>query len=108
MYGTCGQIVDASLVQPPVQRYKREEADTVKEGTMPLGWKPHKRAHKDVDARWTKKHGKRYFGYKLLLKLAVMHAAVADTTVFFKSLGSNTSRDVFADRGYPKRKGKRR
>lgn len=26
----CGQIVDASLVQAPVQRNKREEADTVK------------------------------------------------------------------------------
>ncbi len=25
-------------------------AETVKEGTMPLGWKPHKRARKDVDA----------------------------------------------------------
>jgi transposase len=61
----CGQIVDASLVQAPVQRNKREEADTVKEGPMPLGWKPHKRAQKDVDARWTKKHGKSYFGYKL-------------------------------------------
>nr|WP_233411084.1 transposase [Rugamonas sp. CCM 8940] len=47
----CGQIVDASLVQAPVQRNKREEADIVKEGTMPLGWKPHKRAQKDVDAR---------------------------------------------------------
>jgi len=33
----CGQIVDASLVQAPVQRNKREEADTVKDGTMPLG-----------------------------------------------------------------------
>ena len=108
----CGQIIDASLVQAPVQRNKREEADTVKEGTMPLGWKPHKRAQKDVDARWTKKHGKSYFGYKLhasvdkryklLRKMAVTHAAVADTTVFESLLDrTNTSRDVFADRGYP-------
>lgn len=108
----CGQIVDASLVQAPVQRNKSEEADAVKEGTMPLGWKPHKRAQKDVDARWTKKHGKSYFGYKLhasvdkryklLCKMAVTHAAVADITVFESLLDrSNTSRDVFADRGYP-------
>lgn len=98
----CGQIVDASLVQAPVQRNKREEADTVKEGTMPLGWKPHKRAQKDVDARWTKKHGKNYFGYKLMRKMAVTHAAVADTTVFESLLDqTNTSRDVYADRGYP-------
>jgi IS5 family transposase len=108
----CGQIVDASLVQAPVQRNKRDEADTVKEGTMPLAWKLHKRAQKDVDARWTKKHGKKQFGYKLhasidkrcklVRKLAVTHAAVADTTVCEVLLDpTNTSRDVYADRGYP-------
>src|SRR5471030_3280864 len=108
----CGQIVDASLVQAPVQRNKREEADTVKAGAMPMAWKPHKRAQKDVDARWTKKHGKSYFGYKLhasvdkryklMRKIAVTHAAVADTTVFEPLLDrANTSRDVYADRGYP-------
>jgi IS5 family transposase len=53
----CGQIVDASLVQAPFQRNKRDEAETVKDGTMPLARKPHKRAQNDVDARWTKKHG---------------------------------------------------
>lgn len=108
----CGQTVDASLVQAPVQSNKREEAETVKEGTMPLGWKPHKRAQKDVDAKWTKKHGKNHFGYKLhasvdrrcklIRKIAITHAAVADTTVFEELLDvSNTSRDIYADRGYP-------
>ena len=108
----CGQIVDASLVQAPVQRNKREEAKTVKEGTMPLGWKPHKRAQKGVDAKWTKKHGKNHFGYKLhasvdkrcklVRKIAITHAAVADTAVFEELLDlSNTGRDVHADRGYP-------
>jgi IS5 family transposase len=108
----CGQIVDASLVQAPVQRNKREEAETVKEGTMPLAWKPHKRAQKDVDARWTKKHGKNHFGYKLhasvdkrcklIRKMAVTHAAVSDSTGFETLLDpNNTSRDVYADRGYP-------
>jgi len=108
----CGQIIDASLVQTPVQCNKREEADTVKEGTMPLAWKPHKRAQKNVDARWTKKHGKNHFAYKLhasvdkrckvIRKMAVTNAAVADTSVFEELLDpSNTSRDVYADRGYP-------
>ena len=108
----CGQIVDASLVQAPIQRNKREEAETVKEGTMPLNWKPHKRAQKDVDAKWTRKHGKNHFGYKLhasvdkrcklIRKIAVTHAAVADTNVFEELLDpGNTSRDVYADRGYP-------
>jgi IS5 family transposase len=108
----CGQIVDVSLVHAPVQRNKREEAETVKEGAMPVGRKPHKRAQKDVDARWTKKHGKSYFEYKLhasvdkryklMRKISVTHAAVADTTVFESLLDpGNTSRDVYADRGYP-------
>jgi IS5 family transposase len=108
----CGQIVDASLVQAPTQRNKRDEAETVKQGIMPLDWKPHKRAQKDVDAKWTKKHGKNHFGYKLhasvdkrcklIRKIAVTHAAVADTTVFESLLdATNTSRDVYADRGYP-------
>ena len=102
----CGQIVDASLVQAPIQRDKREEAET-----MPLGWKPHKRAQKDVDAKWIRKHGKNHFGYKLhasvdkrcklIRKIAIMHATVADTTVFEELLDlSNTSQDVYTDRGY--------
>src|SRR5471030_2867573 len=59
-----------------------------------------------------KKHGKSYFGYKLhasvdkryklMRKIAVTHAAVADTTVFESLLDrANTSRAVYADRGYP-------
>jgi IS5 family transposase len=39
---------------------------------------------------------------KLIRKIAVTHAAVADTTGFESLLdASNTSRDVYADRGYP-------
>jgi IS5 family transposase len=69
-------------------------------------------AQKDVDARWTKKHGKSHFGYKLhasvdkryklIRKMAVTNAAVADTTVFEALLDpGNTSNTVYADRGYP-------
>lgn len=47
----CGQIIDASLVQAPVQRNKREQAETVKESRMPITGKAHKRAQKDVDAK---------------------------------------------------------
>ena len=108
----CGQIIDASLVKAPIQRNKREEAELVKDGTMPLTWKAHKRAQKDVDAKWTKKHGKSHFGYKLhasvdkryklIRKIAITRAAVADTSVFEELLDpGNTSRAVYADRGYP-------
>jgi IS5 family transposase len=60
-----GQIIDASLVQAPVQRNKREEAHTVKEGIMPIAWNAHKRAQKDVDAKWTVKHSKSFIDYEL-------------------------------------------
>ncbi|MBJ7309584.1 hypothetical protein ACFOLJ_18975 [Rugamonas sp. CCM 8940] len=33
----CGQIVDASLVQAPVQRNKREEVETVKNAVLLCG-----------------------------------------------------------------------
>ena len=32
-------------------------------------WKPAKRRQKDIDATWTKKHGKRFFGYKLSINV---------------------------------------
>lgn len=60
-------------MQAPVQRNKREEADTVKEGTMPIGCKAHKRAQKVVDAKWTKKHGKSHFDYKLHASIDKRH-----------------------------------
>jgi len=61
-----GQIIDASFVSVPVQRNTREENTVIKEGAVPLEWgkTPNKLAHKDVDARWTKKGGQRYYGYK--------------------------------------------
>lgn len=108
----CGQIIDASLVQAPVQRNKREEAAIVKQSAMPIEWKAPKRAQKDVDAKWTRKHNKNHFGYKLhasvdkryklIRKVIVTDAAVADTCVFEDLLDpNNTSRDVYADSGYP-------
>lgn len=38
----------AAPVQAPVQRNKREEAETAKENTMPLDWKPHNVADRCV------------------------------------------------------------
>ena len=67
---------------------------------------------KDVDAKWTKKRGKSHFGYKLhasidkrhklVRKVIITNAAVSDSAVFEDLLDpNNTSRDVYADRGYP-------
>jgi transposase, IS5 family len=61
-----GQIVDATLIPVPKQRNKRSEHEQIRQGEVPEDWqqKPHKLAQKEVEARWTKKNGVSYFGYK--------------------------------------------
>ena len=61
-----GQMVDATIVPVPKQRNSREENEAVKIGKTPEEWEkdPAKNRQKDKDARWTKKHGKSFFGYK--------------------------------------------
>src|SRR5215218_6340701 len=106
-----GQIVDASIVSAPVQRNSRAENTAIKDGHPPVAWKPNKRAQKDVDARWTKKHGKSYFGYKnhvnidrkhkLMRRYTVTDAAVHDSQKLDDLLDlHNTASDVWADTAY--------
>lgn len=61
-----GQIVDATLVPVPKQRNRQKENEEIREGKRPEGWEenPHRLAQKDLDARWTKKNGQNYYGYK--------------------------------------------
>ena len=59
-----GQLVDASIVQAPRQHNSREDNARVKGGEIPEDWSRTKRRHKDVDARWTRKRGVSYCGYK--------------------------------------------
>ncbi len=59
-----GQIVDAAIVPIPKQRNTREENRQIKAGDNPETWGDNKRRQKDVEARWTMKHGKTHYGYK--------------------------------------------
>ncbi len=61
-----GQIIDASFTIAPRQRNNREENQQIKNGQGKDLWndKPHKKSHKDIDARWTKKNNETYYGYK--------------------------------------------
>jgi hypothetical protein len=59
-----GQIIDASIMRVPIQRNSREENARIKAGEVPEDWSEAKREQKDVEARWTEKHGKQYYGYK--------------------------------------------
>ena len=108
-----GQIVDATIVPVPKQRNTREENEAVKAGQTPEDWeqKPAKNRQKDKDARWTKKHGKSFFGYKnhvnadarhkLIRGYDVTEASVHDSQKLDGLLNTtNTSRNVYADSAY--------
>jgi IS5 family transposase len=108
-----GQMVDATIVPVPKQRNCRDENEAVKAGQTPAEWKkkPAKLSQKDRDARWTKKHGKSFFGYKnhvnadakhkLIRRYEVTDAAVHDSQPLDALLDKgNTSVDVFADSAY--------
>jgi IS5 family transposase len=106
-----GQMIDASIVQAPKQSLSKDEKALVGEGAMPITWTPAKRRQKDTDARWTKKHGKSYFGYKvsvnadkcykLVRKIKVSTASENDTLHFEDVLDpNNTNRNILADKGY--------
>ena len=106
-----GQIIDASIISAPKQRNSREENKRIKQGEIPQDWGLAKRRQKDTDARWAKKMGKNYYGYKnhinidvknkLIRDYAVTDAATHDSQIFDDLLDdSNTNRDVFADSAY--------
>lgn len=109
-----GQIIDASLVNAPIQRNTRQENAAIKQGEVPEDWSATKRAQKDVDARWTRKHGKNYYGYKLhantdrrwgfIRQHAVTTASVHDSQRFETLLDpGNTSATLRADSAYADR-----
>ena len=108
-----GQIVDATIVSAPKQRNTREENNTVKNGDTPEDWekKPAKNRQKDKDARWTKKHGKSFYGYKnhvdvdkahkLIRKWDATDASPHDSHKLDDVLDpTNTSKEVWADSAY--------
>lgn len=108
-----GQILDASIVPVPKNRNTREENKAIKSGEVPEGWadKPAKRSQKDVDARWTRKHGKSHYGYKnhvnmgrrykLVRRYHVSDAALHDSqAVDHLLMRGNTGSGVWADAAY--------
>jgi len=108
-----GQIIDATIVSAPKQRNSRDENDQVKAGQTPEDWetKPAKNRQKDKDARWTKKHGRSYYGYKnhvgvdtvhkIIRKWAATDASPHDSQMLDDILDeANTAKEVWADSAY--------
>ena len=108
-----GQLIDASFTVAPRQRNTREENKKIKNGEGSELWndKPHKKRHKDIDARWTKKNNETFFGYKNHAKVdtkrkfintfAVTDASVHDSQALDDLLnGNDEGQDLYADSAY--------
>lgn len=108
-----GSIVDASFVEVPRQRNTRDENEDIRSGEIPEGWEenPEKLRQKDVDARWTKKHGRSYFGYKnhakvdrkskLITNYTTSNASVHDSQKLGDLIDSGDAHhDLFGDSAY--------
>ena len=100
MFARKGRMADATFVEVARQRNSREDNATIKAGEVPEGWKeqPHKARQKDVDARWTKKNGERYYGYKNHVKVDSRSKLIEDFTVTDASVhDSNALAELIAE-----------
>jgi len=106
-----GKIIDASIVDAPIQRNSREENTQIKNGDGPEDRSEAKSRQKDVDATWTMKHGKSLFGYKNHVKVdagsklidhyVVTTASVHDGTMVWDLLtDEDKGQELDADKAY--------
>lgn len=108
-----GQLIDASFTIAPRQRNTREENKKIKAGEGDELWKdnPHKKRHKDIDARWTKKNGEKFYGYKDHTKVDTKSKFIKDYEVTDASVHdsqplddlldeSDSGQDLHADSAY--------
>ena len=115
-----GKLIDASFTVAPRQRNTREENEKIKKGEGRELWndKPNKKKHKDIDARWTKKNGDKYYGYKNHAKVdskskfintyVVTDASVHDSQTLDDLLDtSDTGQPLYADSAYTGEKQKK-
>lgn len=109
-----GQILDAAIVEAPRPRNSREENEQIKRGKVPADWSEPQRRQKDTQARWARKAGKTYFGYKnhvnadvqhkVIRRFAVSDAALNDRHLLEPLLdGDNRSKALWADANYRSR-----
>jgi IS5 family transposase len=113
IFANEGRMIDASFVEVPRQRNTREENKEIKSGQTPQAWKekPNKLAQKDVDARWVKKNGMNFYGYKnhvkadtktkLIIDYVVTDASVHDSQTLDNLLNKkDKGQELYADSAY--------
>lgn len=107
-----GQIIDASLLDAPKQRNRRGENAQIKASETPKRFEdnPNVGRQNDIDARWVKKNGESYYGYKNPISVDVEHklireydvssAEVHDSQRLFDVLSAYADDGVWADSAY--------
>ncbi len=115
----AGQMIDATFIEVPRQRNRREENAQIKAGEIPPEWKEEmaesKLCQKDLDARWTKKNNENHYGYKnhvnadqehkLVHSYKITDASVHDSQIFEELLDHSLDDDdkkraIYADSAY--------
>lgn len=105
-----GTAVDASFQEAKRQRNSKEENEHIREtGEAPEEWSAKKKAHKDVEATWTKKGNEKHYGYKnhaavdlktkMIRDYKVTTAKVHDSQVCEEIIPEGTAA-VYADSAY--------
>jgi IS5 family transposase len=94
-----GQLVDASFTIAPRQRNTREENEKIKKGEGDDLWndEPHKKCHKDIDARWTKKNDETFYGYKNHAKVDTKSKFINTYVVTDASIHDSQALDALLD-----------
>jgi len=109
-----GRIVDAEIIEAPKRHLKKDEQERLKDQSSKQAPEEHinRRSQIDMDAGWTFKHGRRYFGYKntakidngskLVLTYHTTNASVHDSQSFSMVLDKqqDEGQSIFADNGY--------
>lgn len=93
-----GKLIDAAIVEVPIQRNSREENESLKEGIVPEDWSENKRKQKDIDAKWTRKNHQNFFGYKNHLKADTKTKLITAYKVTTANSGDNAVVDELLDK----------
>jgi len=97
----------------PTEKQKDENKD-IKEGKTPREWEKkenkHKKAQKDINARWVTKNKERHYGYKdhikidkkskIIIKYRVTSAEVHDSQELKNLIDKNNDRRLYGDSAY--------
>lgn len=93
-----GKLIDAAIVEVPIQRNNYQENENLKEGTVPEDWSENKLKQKDIDAKWTRKNHQNFFGYKNHIKADTKTKIITGYKVTSANIADNDVVDELLDK----------